>query len=342
MKNLFKQSKVLVTGGTGSVGSEIVRRLLEFNPAVVRVLDINEEEQFYLQNELSAHKNIRYLIGDVRNKERLKLAMRDIDIVFHAAALKHVPLCEYNPFEAIETNILGTQNVIVAAMEEGVGRVIVISTDKATEPANVMGATKLLAERLTVSASVYSHSKGGPLLSCVRFGNVLNSRGSLVPLVVKQIQKGGPVTVTDPKMTRFIMSLSEAVRLVFVAAERTQGGEVFVLKMPAFRLMDLIEILIEKLAPKYGYDKSQIPIEYIGPRSGERNDEILITEAESEIALESKDMFIIPAHSVLPHVKLNNKYAGTTRVAKSAVTSESIARTSRKQLKQMLRDEGII
>lgn len=342
MKDLFKQSKILVTGGTGSVGSEIVRRLLEFNPAVIRILDINEEEQFYLQNELAQHKNLRYLIGDVRNKERLKLAMRDIDIVFHAAALKHVPLCEYNPFEAIETNILGTQNVIAAAMEESVKKVIVISTDKATEPANVMGATKLLAERLTVSASVYSHGKTGPLLSCVRFGNVLNSRGSLVPLVEKQIQKGGPVTVTDPEMTRFIMSLKEAVRLVFVAAQKTSGGEVFVLKMPAFRLMDLIEILIDELAPKYGYKKSQIPIKYIGRRLGERTDEILITDVESEKALEVEDMFILPGHSLLPNVKLQASYPGSKPAPGMAVTSESVPRMDKKQLKQMLKEEGVI
>lgn len=341
MKDIFRDKKILVTGGTGSIGSEIVRQLLRFKPLAIRVFDIDEEEQFYLQNELSGHKNVRYLIGDVRNRERLQLATRDIDIVFHAAALKHVPLCEYNPFEAIETNILGTQNVISAAIECGVGRVIVLSTDKATEPTNVMGATKLLAERLVVAASIYSHGKHSPLLSCVRFGNVLNSRGSLIPLVIKQIQKGGPVTVTEPQMTRFIMSIQEAVRLLFIAAKMSQGGEVFVLKMPVFRPNDLIELLVEEFAPKYGYKKSQISIKYIGRRPGERNYEILMTEAETERAFELKDMFIVTPEANYPYVKLKYDYQGAKPAAKMAVVSKDVGKITKEDLKVILREEGL-
>lgn len=336
MKNLFKDKKILVTGGTGSIGSEIVKRLLKLDPTVIRIFDIDEEGQFYLQDELSGCKNVRYLIGDVRSKERLKLAMRDIDIVFHAAALKQVPLCEYNPFEAIETNILGTQNVISAAIEHNVGRVVVISTDKATEPTNVMGATKLLAERLVTATSIYSHGKGNPLLSCVRFGNVLNSRGSLVPLVIKQIQKGGPVTVTDPKMTRFIMSISEAVRLLFTIAEKMQGGEIFVLKMPAFRVIDLVELLIEEFAPRYGYKKSQIPIRYIGRRSGERNSEILMTKSEAETALELKDMFILTPQASFPFSGIKYKYEGSRPAPKREVNSDTTDKINQRQLKDIL------
>lgn len=341
MKNLFEDKKILVTGGSGSIGSEIIRRILKFNPAVVRVFDIDEEEQFYLQDALSKHKNVRYLIGDVRNRERLQLAMRDIDIVFHAAALKHVPLCEYNPFEAIETNILGTQNVISAAIECGVSRVIVISTDKATEPTNVMGATKLLAERLTVAASIYSHGKVNPLLSCVRFGNVLNSRGSFIPLVIRQIQKGGPVTVTEPNMTRFIMSISAAVRLLLVAAEKTIGGEIFVLKMPVFKLSDLVELLIEEFAPKYGYKKSQIPIKYIGPRPGERSYEILLTDSEAETALELKDMFIVIPQASYPYVKLKYDYQGAKSAPKIPITSDNVEKITKEGLRNILAEEGL-
>ncbi|MBI5144902.1 MAG: polysaccharide biosynthesis protein [Candidatus Omnitrophica bacterium] len=341
MKNIFKGKKILVTGGTGSIGSVIVKELLKSDPAVIRILDIDEEDQFYLQHELARFKNIRYLIGDIRNKDRLKLAMRDIDIVFHTAALKHVPLCEYNPFEAIETNIIGTQNVISAAIDSGVKRVVVISTDKATEPTNVMGATKLLAERLVAAASLYSRGKGSPLLSCVRFGNVLNSRGSLVPLVIRQIQKGGPITVTDPKMTRFIMSTEEAIRLLFSAVEKSLGGEVFVLKMPAFKLGDLIDILIERFAPEYGYKKSQIRIKYIGPRPGERYSEILITEQEAEIALESKDMFIIPAQNTFLGTKMKRGYTGTKSAPKWAITSDNVKKIGKKELKELLAKEGL-
>lgn len=343
MKNLFKDKKILVTGGTGSIGSAIVRNLLKFQPAIIRIFDINEEAQFYLfSNELAGAKNVRYLIGDVRNKERLKLAMRDIDIVFHAAALKQVPLCEYNPFEAVETNILGTQNVISSAINSGVKRVIVISTDKATEPINVMGATKLLAERLVVGASIYSHGKGSPLLSCVRFGNVLNSRGSLVPLVIRQIQKGGPVTVTDPRMTRFIMSIQEAVTLLFVAIEKSIGGEIFVLKMPAFHINDLVEVLIDEFAPRCGYKNSQIKIEYIGSRSGERHSEILMTESESETALELKDMFILTSQTSSFYRGMKYEYEGARPAPRKEINSNMANKISKQQLRQMLIKEKLL
>lgn len=342
MVNIFKNKNILVTGGTGSIGSGIVKELLKLGPSVIRIFDIDEEAQFYMQEELSKYKNVRFLIGDVRNKERLKMAMRDIDVVFHAAAVKHVPLCEYNPFEAVETNIIGTENVIFTSIEQGVKRVVVISTDKATEPTNVMGATKLLAERLAVAASVYSHGKNRPLVTCARFGNVLNSRGSIVPLVIKQIQKGGPVTVTEPKMTRFIISISDAVKLLFVAAEKTIGGEIFVLKMPAFLLIDLIEILIEEFAPRYGFKGSQIPIKYIGRRSGERDHETLVTEFEAETAFDLKDMFVLIPKANYPYLDFKYKYEGSKPAPKKEINSNRVNKISQKALRQMLKKEGII
>ena len=186
----FGDKRILITGGTGSIGSEILRKVLQYDPQVVRVFSIDEDAQFNLQQELGDRPNVRFLIGDVRDRERLGMAGEDVDIIFHVAALKHVPLCEYNPFEAVKTNVLGTQNVIDVAMKGEVDKLITISTDKAVNPVNVMGATKLLAERLTISANHYKGSRK-TAFSCVRFGNVLYSRGSVVPLFREQIRKGG-------------------------------------------------------------------------------------------------------------------------------------------------------
>lgn len=195
MENIFKDKKIIVTGGTGSIGSEIVRRVLQYDPEVVRILSRDESKQFELEQEIGDLENVRFLIGDVRDKDRLNRAFEDVDIVFHAAAMKHVPACEYNPFEAVKTNVVGTQNVIDAALDNGVGKVIAISTDKAASPINTMGATKLLAEKQIIDANFYKgHRK--TVFSCVRFGNVMGSRGSVIPLFEKQIKNGGPVTVT--------------------------------------------------------------------------------------------------------------------------------------------------
>lgn len=299
----FKDKKILVTGGTGSVGSAIVRKLLDDKAGVVRILDIDETTQFELEQELRSYENVRFLIGDVREKDRTKRAMEDIDIVFHAAALKHVPTCEYNPFEAAKTNVFGTQNVIEAALDEEVGKFITISTDKAINPVNVMGATKLLAERLTISANYYK----GPrktTFSCVRFGNVLGSSGSVVPVFAKQIQNGGPVTVTDPNMTRFVMTMPEAVELVLKATRIARGGEVFIIKMPTLRIGDLAEAMIKELAPRYRRRPHEIKTKIIGIRPGEKFHEELMTEEESVWAQETKDMFVVLSPVELPDVKL--------------------------------------
>ena len=291
MKNYFEGKTIIVTGGVGSIGSEIVRSILGYNPKVVRVLDSNETGLFDLELELQSGK-IRLFVGDVKDKERLRRAIEGVDIVFHAAALKHVPLCEYNPFEAVKTNVIGTQNLIDVAMDEEVEKFITISTDKAVNPVNVMGATKLLAERLTVSANFYK-GKRNIAFSCVRFGNVLDTRGSVIPLFRKQIQKGGPLTITDPNMTRFMMSIPKAVELVLKTAEFAKGGEIFIFKMPALRVGDLAETMIKELAPEYGYDHNEIEIKTIGRRAGEKLSEELMTEDEAENAYESEEMFIV-------------------------------------------------
>jgi FlaA1/EpsC-like NDP-sugar epimerase len=283
---------VLVTGGTGSIGGEIVRQLLDRNVRVVRIFSRDETKQFFLQHELRKHANVRYLIGDVRDRERVLRALEDVDVVCHAAALKHVPLCEYNPFEAAETNVRGTQNVLAAALDRDVDRVMVVSSDKAASPMNVVGATKLLCERLATAAN-YFRGRARTRIASVRFGNVVGSRGSLVPLVVRQIAAGGPLTVTDPGMTRFIISARQAVGLALSAVERMEGGEVFVMKGPTARIQDLVEVLLEHYAPLYGRAPRDIAVEFIGRRPGEKLAEVLLTEDEMPLAQEADDMFVI-------------------------------------------------
>jgi len=291
IKKFYKNKIILVTGGVGSIGSQLVKELLKHNPKTIRIFDNNETGLFNLEQELRS-KKLRCLVGDVRDKERLKRAIEGVDIVFHAAALKHVPLCEYNPFEAMQTNVVGTQNVIDACLETDVIKMINISTDKAVSPVNVMGATKLLAERL-VSAANYYKGKRKTSFSSVRFGNVLNSRGSVIPLFEEQIKKGGPITITNPNMTRFVMSVRRAVDLVLMAAEMAKGGEIFIFKMPVLRICDLAEVMIQELAPKYGYNPKEIKVKIIGERIGEKFCEELITENEMKNAYETKNIFII-------------------------------------------------
>lgn len=291
MKNYYKGKKILVTGGVGSIGSQLVRKLITREPGIIRILDNNETGLFDLEQELKSDK-LRILIGDIRDKDRLIMAMDDIDIVFHTSALKHVPICEFNPFDAVKTNVLGTQNVLEAALINQVEKVINVSTDKAVNPTNVMGATKLLAERLTISANHYKGNKR-TVFSSVRFGNVLNSRGSVIPLFRKQILNGGPVTVTDKDMTRFFMDIPAAVSLILEAGELAKGKEIFILKMPALKIIDLAEVMISDLAGIQGYDPKKIKIRYIGIRNGEKLFEELMTESEAVRAFENEKMFVI-------------------------------------------------
>jgi len=294
-RDYYKNKSILVTGGAGSIGSALVRTLLTLDTKTVRIFDNNETALFDLGNELQSDK-IRLLIGDIKDKERLKRAFEGIDIVFHAAALKHVPLCEYNPFDAVKTNILGTQNVLNVALDEEIDKVITISTDKAVNPSNVMGATKLLAERLTLSANYYKGNRK-TVLSCVRFGNVLGSRGSVVPVFHQQIMNGVPLTVTDPEMTRFIMTIPKAVDLILQAGKIATYGEIFILKMPVIRIKDLARVMIETVGPQYGYGYDYSQIKIIQKRPGEKMHEELIGEFESDYVFENDDMFLIyPDH----------------------------------------------
>lgn len=289
MKNIFENKDILVTGGCGSIGSEIVKQLIKFNPKKIRVLDNNESNLFYLGQELK-NKIIRLLIGDIRDRNRIYRATKDVDVVFHAAALKHVSLCEYNPFDAVSTNIIGTENLVSACMDNDVAKFVGISTDKAVNPINTMGATKLLSEKIITDTAISSLNTK---FCCVRFGNVLDSVGSVVPIFKQQIKKGGPVTITDRNMIRFFMTKFDAINLVLKAAEKTQGGEIFILKMKKLKIMDLAQAMIDEFAPKYGYNPKDIKYEFIGIRSGEKIDESLMNEEELNYAEDIGDMYVV-------------------------------------------------
>jgi len=308
----FRDRRVLVTGGTGTVGLAIVRRLLEREgAAVVRVFSRDESKQFEVAHMLERFGSeralerkrrrggaprLRFLIGDVRDRRRLSRALDGVDYVFHTAALKHVPSCEYNPAEAVKTNILGVQNLVEAALERGVRRVVNLSTDKAANPNNTMGASKLMGEKIIISGN-YMQARARTVFSSVRFGNVLGSRGSVLPLFREQIAGGGPVTVTDPEMTRFVMAIDEAVDLCFDAMTSAIGGEVFVRKMPATLLGTLVKALIAEYAPAVGRKASGIGTRVIGPRPGETLHEQIVTDEESPRTIETRDDYIIkPTH----------------------------------------------
>lgn len=288
----FTGKKVLIVGGTGTIGQSLLQEILLEKPEVIRIFSRDEYKQFQLQQEYKEFTNIRYLIGDIRDYNRLERAMQDIDFVFHTAAMKHVPSCEYNPFEAIQTNVLGTQNVIQAALACDVKKVIFTSTDKAISPTNTYGASKLMAERLIAAAQYQAGSKQ-TRFAAVRFGNVMGSRGSVIPLFRWQIEQFRKITVTCKEMTRFMMSLKQATELTLKAMQIAQGGEIFVLKMPIVKLIDLADIVISQKCQKLNIEPDLIKIEEIGLRPGEKMYEELMTEEESRNALETEEMFII-------------------------------------------------
>ena len=296
LEDFFKDKDVLVTGGCGSIGSALVERLLRYDVKRVRVLDHNESGQFHLQERFKQHEKLRTLIGDTRDEERLRWAMQGVDIIFHAAALKHVPLCEYNPFEAVSTNVYGTQNLINVARDEEIDKFISISTDKAVNPINTMGATKLLSEKLILNAPLGDVKT---VFSCVRFGNVLNTDGSVIPIFEEQIKNGGSVTVTSKEMVRFFMSMGDAVDLILKAAQKAKGREIFILKMKAMKIVDLAEVMIEEFAP--GYGNKDIEIEIIGIRPGEKIYELLMTEEEAQYAEDWGDLFVLRPGMITPH-----------------------------------------
>ena len=341
MEDIFKNKKILITGGTGSIGKEIVREILKYEPTVVRILDVDETKQFELQQEYEDFENVRFLLGNVRDKERLYRAIEDIDIVFHTAALKHVLACEYNPFEAVKTNAIGIQNLIDVAMDEEVGKVIFTSSDKAVNPTNVMGATKLLAERLITSANYYKGARK-TIFSSVRFGNVLGSRGSVILLFKKQIERGGPVTITNKEMTRFIMPMRDAIDLLFKATELAQGGDIFIFKMKAIKITNLAEVMIEDLAQNYGHSPDEIKMEIIGIKPGEKLYEELMTEDEARRALETKDMFIVLPEMEESSLIGKTYYPSVSEAEVKAYNSRDARHLTNEEIREILHKENLV
>jgi UDP-N-acetylglucosamine 4,6-dehydratase len=280
----FKDKVVLITGGTGSFGKAFIRELLErHEPRAIRIYSRDELKQSELEQQLAGDSRLRYLLGDVRDVDRLRRAMRDVDVVIHAAALKQVPACEYNPFEAVQTNIIGAENVVSAAIDTGVPKTLALSTDKAVNPANLYGATKLCAEKVVTQGNAYAGKTGDQIncFSSVRYGNVVGSRGSVVPLFKRQADEG-VLTITDEAMTRFWITLPQAVEFVIGCTEQMLGGEVFVPRLPSARVTDIAKAV----APDARW-------EIVGIRPGEKIHEVLLTSEEARHTAAFENHFAI-------------------------------------------------
>lgn len=327
---------VLVTGGTGSIGSEIVRQLIPYSPKLLRIYSRDEYKQSLLRYQFRDCKFARYLLGDVRDLDRLRRALEGVSIIFHTAALKRVESTEYDPFEAVKTNVLGTQNVITGALENPtIERIVSISTDKAVNVTSTMGATKLLAERMVTWASFYRREPHKTVCS-VRFGNVLDSRGSVIPLWRKQIEDGGPVTLTHADMRRFFMSIPNAVELVLKATTHASGGEVYLIKMKSVNIRDLAEIMIEEYAPQCGRSPKEIAIQITGASPGEKMDEDLLAanERDRTFMVDDEMAVIVPAHRMKEYdLKKLDNFEGY-------ITSENTL--SKEELRAYLKQEKIV
>ncbi|MGH6897901.1 MAG: SDR family NAD(P)-dependent oxidoreductase [Geminicoccaceae bacterium] len=333
---------VLITGVAGTVGREILRQLVCRKMRGIVGIDNNESALFFLEHDFADHDHVSFALTDIGDAHSLTVLMEGVDIVVHAAALKHVTLCERAPRAAIQTNILGTQNVIQAALSAGVERVLFTSSDKAVNPTNVMGTSKLMAERLMTAANARSRS-GRTVFASSRFGNVLGSRGSVIPLFEQQIAAGGPVTLTHPRMTRFIMTLAQAVGLVMEVVSLAKGGEVFVTKMPVCRIEDLAVAMVEELAPRHGYDPRDVSIRVIGPNPGEKYHEELMNEEEIRRTIELEHHFVI-----VPAFRPNSRHVEYTypgmldQRPEQPYNSSTAAPMSREQLRQYLRENRFL
>jgi FlaA1/EpsC-like NDP-sugar epimerase len=313
LPDFFRDQVVMVTGACGSVGQELVGQLLRMLPAQVRLFDNNESGLFLMHQQLSPHQSqVHAFLGDLRDAQKVAAVARGCDVILHCAAFKHVFFSEYNPFEAVQTNILGVKNVIEAAIRHNVKLVIFTSSDKAVNPTSVMGTSKLMGERLITAANVV-RANSAQRFSSVRFGNVLGSRGSVFEVFAQQIKAGGPVTVTDPQMTRFVMSLKRSAHLVLESAGLACGGEVMVTKMAAIRILDLAQVMIDLLAPAYGHDPAAVEITTIGGKPGEKLYEELISQDETGRCVELADLYVVlPAFRAIYH-EIDYRYPGATR-----------------------------
>jgi UDP-N-acetylglucosamine 4,6-dehydratase/5-epimerase len=326
---MFKGKKILITGGTGSLGKALAKKLLELDADIVRIFSRNENNQTTMESEFDDDR-LRYFIGDVRDLPRLIKAMEDVDIVYHAAALKHVPVVEYNPFEAIKTNVLGSQNVIDACLHENIETVVCVGTDKAVSPLNTYGATKLLMEKLFVTASNYTNrERHKTKFIAIRYGNVLGSSGSVVPTLLKQIESGRNITITDPNMTRFNITMNQALDFIIRSSKKGNGGEVFIPKLKAYSLGILKEAILEVL-------EKDVKTELISVRPGEKYHESLISSEEIRNTFEDKDDYVILEDSLQNNIKtkkstLTNQYS-----------SDVVECLTKKELKKILIEEKLV
>lgn len=313
MNKIIKGSRILLTGGAGSVGRALTAEMLKYSPKTIRIYDLSENEMFKMKCDFGENRKIRYLMGDIRDINRLKFAMEDIDFVIHLAAMKHVSACEYNPFEAIKTNIDGLQNVINIARDYNVKKMIFSSTDKAAHPTNVMGMTKLIGEKLIALANYYKGNKRTRFAS-IRFGNVIGSNGSVVPLFRKQILAGGPVTITHNEMTRFVITMEEAISLICNAIELARGAETFVWKMRTVKVLDIARVMIRKYSP----DKT-VKMVLKGKSEGEKLHEEIMSDDELLRASELNKMYVI-----FPEIDYSNvaaKYAHAKEIKNPVIKS---------------------
>jgi FlaA1/EpsC-like NDP-sugar epimerase len=320
----FKGKKILVTGGTGSVGTGIVKQLLKYKPNNIRILSNDENSIFEMRRKFPNQTNLTFMLGDVRDVDRIKLAIRDIDIVFHAAAMKHIDICEQNPFDAVKTNVIGTSNLIEASLLENVSKFIFISTDKATNPSSTLGASKLLAERITQDAGSY-RGLGKTKFAIVRFGNVLGSRGSVFQIFRDQLKNEKSLFITNQKMTRFIMSISDAASLILKVTNIAKDGEIFILKMPSVNILNLGKTMMSIY--KSRNPKSKIPpIKISKLREKERMHEFLITSTEIPFCHDMGTMYKV------------SKVESKKKISTIEFSSETTNRISESKLKKIIND----
>ena len=333
---MFDGKKILITGGTGSLGQALTKRLLKENVDTIRIFSRNESKQIEMETKFSDNR-LRFFVGDVRDYDRLVRAMEDVDYVFHAAALKHVPKIEYNPFEAIKTNVIGSQNVIDACLKENVDKVIAIGTDKAVSPLNTYGATKLLMEKLFVAANNYLNpKKHRTRFVAVRYGNVFGSSGSVVPKFIEQIKSKQKITVTEPNMTRFSITMDEALDFIFNALSSGNGSEIFVPKLRAYSILDVKDALMEM----FDYHNEEV----IGIRPGEKLHETLINNDEIRYSWEYNNMYMItnPLYPLFQSRVLKETYRGIKKLdGMDVYSSNKVQKFSKNELKKIIKDSGL-
>jgi len=306
----FRGKNILITGGTGSIGLGIVKQLTKYRPKEIRILSNDENSIVESIENLGKNSIYKFMVGDVRDKDRLNLAIRDIDIVYHAAAMKHIDICESNPFDAVKTNVVGTSNILEASIIEGVKKFIFISTDKATNPTSTLGGSKLLAERLTLDASTYVKN-GKTKFAIVRFGNVIGSRGSVFQIFQNQIKMKKPLTVTDKRMTRFIMSISEASSMILKVTKIMKDGETFILKMPSIRIEDLAGGMLRVYGSRFPIYRNTSSVKISKSRERERFHEFLITKEEQPFCHDIGTMYKISKIENKKQLSLN-KFSSET------------------------------